>query len=318
LYVFSGLTMIGPGELGLLQRFGRLAPAPLTPGLHVRWPWPVERVVKVEPDAVRIARVGPSLAPGQVGPVAWNAAHGAVRDESALFLTGDEVLVELAGVVEYRLTERGVANLVFGVASVDDSVAAAAEGAFRESVARVPLEAILARGRRGFEAEVEARLRRRLASTGFDVAVDRVRVTDAHPPREVVPAYRDVSAAVSDAARYLDEAEAYAAEQRWSGRAETRATLDAAAALAHSKATQAEGERRAFLARVQSHAARPGLDESRLMLDTLATAYADRPKLIVDPRAGGRRHLWVGGIEGRLPAGFEAAPPPTPVPSPED
>ena len=318
LYLASGVTAIGQGEMGLLRRFGRLAPSPLGPGLHVRWPWPVERVTRVEPNAVRVARVGPSPAPGQVGPVAWNAAHGAARDESALFLTGDEVLVELAGVVEYRLTEASAAKLVFGLASVDDSVAAAAEGAFREAVARAPLESILAGGRRGFEAEVEARLRRRLAATGLEVAVDRVRVTDAHPPREVVPAYRDVSAAVSDAARYLNEAEAYAAEQRWSGRAEARATLDTAAALGHSRATQAEGDRRAFLARVHAHASRPGLDESRLMLDTLASAYADRPKLIVDPKAGGRRHLWVGGLDGLWPARSEATPPPPPAPSPED
>ncbi len=71
----------------------------------------MERVTKVEPDAVRIARVGPSPARrGRRGPVAWNAVHGAVRDESALFFTGDENLVELAGVVEYRLTEAGAAT----------------------------------------------------------------------------------------------------------------------------------------------------------------------------------------------------------------
>jgi regulator of protease activity HflC (stomatin/prohibitin superfamily) len=287
--------------------------------LHLRWPEPVERVTKVEPDAVRIARLGPSTAPGERGPMAWNAVHGTIRDESTLFFTGDENLVELAGVVEYRLTEAGAASLVFGVASVDASVAAAAEGAFREAVGRTSLEDILAEGRRGFEAEVEARLRRRLASTGLGVAVDRVRVTDAHPPLEVVPAYRDVSAAVSDAARYHNEAEAYAAERHWSGLAEARARLDGASARGHSLATRAEGDRRAFLVRAQAHASRPDLDASRLTLDTLAAAYANRPKLIIDPKAAGRRHLWIGDVEGLLPSRLEATPPPPRIPvEPED
>ncbi len=310
-YLASGVTVIGPSQLGLLQRFGRLVPTRLGPGLHLRWPLPVERVTKVEPDAVRIARLGPALASGQRGPVAWNAVHGTIRDESALFFTGDENMVELAGVVEYRLTEAGAASLVFGVASVDATVAASAEGAFREAVGRTPLEEILAEGRRGFEAEVEARLRTRLAATGLAVAVDRVRVTDAHPPIEVVPAYRDVSAAVSDAARYRNEAEAYAAERRWSGRADARGRLDAASARGHSLATRAEGDRRAFLARAQAHASRPDLDESRLTLDTLAAAYANRPKLIIDPKAGGRRHLWIGDFESLGPAKLEAIPPPS-------
>jgi P-type Cu+ transporter len=318
-YSASGITLIGPGELGLLQRFGRLVPTPLGPGLHVRWPEPVERVTKVEPDTVRVVRVGPSPLPDQQGPVAWNAVHGAVRDESALFFTGDENMVELAGVVEYRLTEAGAVRLVFGVASVDASVAASAEGAFREAVGRTSLEDILAEGRRGFEAEIEATLRQRLAATGLEVALDKVRVTDAHPPREVVPDYRDVSAAVSDVARYRNEAEAYAAERRWSGRAEARARLDGASARGHSLTTRAEGDRRAFLARAQAHASRPDLDTSRLTLDTLAAAYASRPKLIIDPKAAGRRHLWIGGFEGLGPARLEPIPSPSPRPGePED
>ncbi|HEY2638147.1 MAG TPA: SPFH domain-containing protein, partial [Solirubrobacteraceae bacterium] len=209
--------------------------------------------------------------------------------------------------------EEGAAALVFGVASVDASVGAAAEGAFREAVGRAPLEDILAAGRRRFEADVEARLRRRLAETGLGVAVDRVRVTDAHPPREVVPAYRDVSAAVSDAARYRNEAEAYSAEQHWSGRSEAQARRDGASARGHALATRAEGDRRAFLARASAHASHAELNEFRLLWDTLAVAYAGRPKFILDPKAGGRRHVWMGDVDGLGPARPGAPAMPTPA-----
>src|SRR5439155_16526474 len=111
---------------------------------------------------VRVARVGlaasPSAAPGTV---AWNATHGVRRDEAALFFTGDETLVELAGVVEYRFTRAAVPDLVFGVAEVDTGVHHAAEGAFREAVGRTPLETILVGGRRPFEEEIRARLQAR-------------------------------------------------------------------------------------------------------------------------------------------------------------
>ena len=42
-YAASGWTTIGPDEAGLLQRFGRYRGV-LGPGLHLRWPWPIERV----------------------------------------------------------------------------------------------------------------------------------------------------------------------------------------------------------------------------------------------------------------------------------
>ena len=144
-------------------------------------------------------------------------------------------------------------------------------------------------------------------------------MVDAHPPREVVPAYRDVSAAVSDAERYRNEAEAYAAEQHWSALAEAQGRRDAAATRAAQLKARAEGEQPAFLARLSAHAARPDLTEFRLLWDTLAIAFAGRPKLILDPRAGGRRHVWLADPD-RLGLGraLLQAPAESVGPEPED
>lgn len=322
-YLMSGVTIVGPNEVGLLQRFGRFESPVLKPGIHLRMPPPFEWVTRVEPDWVRVARVGSPAATSVTGradqsAVAWSATHGLRRDEGALFFTGDENLVELSGVVEYRLTEDQAPALVFGVAAIDASVTAAAEGAFREAVGRTPLEAILAAGRRDFEAEVERRLRERLAATGLTVSVDRVRVIDAHPPREVVPAYRDVSAAVSDTERYRNEALAYASERQWSAKAEAQARRDAASVRMAQLKGRAEGERAGFVARAAAHAVRPDLTEFQLLWESLATTYAGRPKLVLDPRAGGRRHVWLADPE-KLGLGKPAEPIQVPIfTEPED
>jgi Cu+-exporting ATPase len=317
-YLGSGITMIGPEQVGVLRRWGRYQEPLLGPGLHIRLPLPMEMVTKLEPEVVRVARIGPAGPSSSLrGPIAWNATHGMRRDEGALFFTGDENLVELAGVVEYRYTAAGAATLVFGAAAVEPTVAAMSEGVFRESVGRTRLEDLLVADRRGFEADVHRRLQARLQSAGLKVAIDRVRVVDAHPPREVVPAYRDAAAAVSDAARYHNEAEAYAAEQHWSALAEAQGMRDAAATRAEQLRARAKGEQSAFLARVSAHAARPDLTEFRLLWDTLAAAYGERPKLILDPHAGGHRHVWLADPEriglGRVllqPTAETAAPEP--------
>ena len=302
-YLGSGINVIGPDQVGLLRRWGQYQPPLLRPGLHWRLPVPIETVTTVEPDLVRVARIGPS-GPGATttartrrGPIAWNATHGARRDEAALFFTGDENLVEVAGVVEYRFTDTAVANLVFGASAVEPTVAAAAEGVFREAVGRTRLEDLLVADRRGFEADVARRLSARLDASGLRVAIERVRVVDAHPPREVVPAYRDAAAAVSDAERYRNEAEAYAAEQKWSAQAEAQGRRDSAATHAAQLGARAKGEQLAFLARLSAHSARPDLTEFRLLWETLGVAFADRPKLILDPHSGGRRHVWLADPE---------------------
>src|SRR5262249_9821867 len=151
-YLLSGTVVIGPSEVGVLQRWGAYRPPLLGPGLHIRWPSPCESVTKIEPDRVSVAGVGGSASAGATRrAIAWNAEHGARRDEARLFLTGDENLVELSGIVEYRLTREGTLDALFGAASAASTVQAEAESAFRDVVSHTPLEAILVSRRRAFE-----------------------------------------------------------------------------------------------------------------------------------------------------------------------
>jgi P-type Cu+ transporter len=302
-YLGSGITLIEPGEVGLLRRFGRFHPPLLGPGPHIRWPAPFESVLVVEPDRSRIARVGLPVQTSTVArTVEWNATHGSKRDESALFFTGDENLVELAGVVEYRFDTAALAELLFQVADVENTVTRSAEGVFREVVGHTPLEAILVSGRSALEARLATVLQERLRASHLGVLVDRVRVVDAHPPREVVPAYRDVSSAVSDAERSLNQARADASQRHWSALADAETLRDAAKTRADRLVNRATGEKAAFLAKASSHAAAPGLTEFRLLWDTLATILPGRPKLILDRNAAGRRHVWLADPAQLSPA----------------
>jgi Cu+-exporting ATPase len=297
-YLGSGINVIGPDQVGVVLRFGRSRPPLLRPGLHVRFPAPVETVILTEPQRTRLARIGlPGSASATVQPVGWSASHGIPRDESALFFTGDENLVELAGVVEFHFNESRLNELLFNVASVDETVKSTAEGLFREAVGRATLEAVLVSARRDFETGLARDLEDRLSTSGVGVAIDRVRIVDAHPPREVVPAYRDVAAAVSDAERSLNQARAEAALRHWSALAEAEAIRDAAGTRADQLVNRATGDRAAFLAKASSHAAAPTLTEFRMLWDTLAATLPGRPKLILDRRAGGRRHLWIADPE---------------------
>jgi regulator of protease activity HflC (stomatin/prohibitin superfamily) len=321
-YLASGITVIEPDQLGVLTRFGRYQPPLLRPGLHLRWPRPFETVLAVEPQRTRVARVGLAgpASPGSQ-PVGWSATHGGGRDESALFFTGDENLVELAGVVEYRWSVARLPTLLFGVASVDQAVHLAAEGAFREAAGRSTLQSILTSERELFESDVAVGLQAQLSAAGVDVVIDRVRVVDAHPPREVVPAYRDVSAAVSDRERLKNQAHAAAAEVHWSAIALAEAARDKAKVQATLLTSRAQGQSAAFAAKAQAHLHAPALTEFRLLGDTLAVTLPGRSKLILDPKAHGRRHLWLADPELLGPAARRALEPnasPARAPEPDD
>src|SRR5207237_6769411 len=56
-YALSGFTVLGPDERGVRRRFGRPV-EDVGPGLTWCWPWPVEDVVRLRPERIRVVEIG--------------------------------------------------------------------------------------------------------------------------------------------------------------------------------------------------------------------------------------------------------------------
>src|SRR5262249_30706928 len=191
-YATSGWTAIAPGDVGVLRRFGRYA-GTLESGLHLRWPYPVERVAILAPDQVRGIQIG-FRAPSrfEADGRGWEASHGRtggdpVEDEG-LLLTGDGRYVEMSATLEYTVdrSEPGAfERFVFAVADGAAALRPLAESAVREVVARRELLDLLTTGRRQAEDAAATILRERLAVYRFGIAVRRVAFQDIHPPLAV-------------------------------------------------------------------------------------------------------------------------------------
>ena len=57
LWFLSGVVLIHEDEQGVVTRFGRLQEQ-LQAGLYWRWPWPLEKIVKMKPNLIRSVAVG--------------------------------------------------------------------------------------------------------------------------------------------------------------------------------------------------------------------------------------------------------------------
>ena len=77
-YSFSGLIAIGPDEVAVVRRFGRPIADDLGPGLHWCWPWPIDEVVRLQPNRVRNVEIGFRVLAGskiEAGARAWSSPH---------------------------------------------------------------------------------------------------------------------------------------------------------------------------------------------------------------------------------------------------
>jgi Cu+-exporting ATPase len=352
LYAASGVSSVGPDEVAVARRCGRLAGV-LQPGLHVRLPFPWENITRYRPARVRTAEIGwrrtprsPSTVPGAIE---WNSPHVEAvadrREEEALALTGDQSLVEVGAVVQYRIAD--VVAYAFAGREPDRLFKVAAEGAIREVLAAYPLLAdaadgnaspeILTTARAQLQREIRERLQTRLNqfALGLEVLPDGVLLQDVHPPLAVVPAFRDVSSAFKEQERMKNEAWAYhrdkvikaggleawqklskpgatLTEELWQElrprlQGEAAAELHAAEAFAASEQEVAHGNAESFVLNEAARAAAPQLTDWRLAIDTIGESLTGKKKLILDRPTGGRRHLFLGLPSGSLLPGINPA-----------
>ncbi len=313
LYVLSGVYMLGPSELGVIERFGKKAMPYREPGLHYKLPWPVERLTRVKAQRVRLVEVGfrsgVEFTEAEPAAYEWNVQHRSGRferkPEESLMLSGDQNMLELNATVHYRLARPD--EYLFGLLDPDALIRAATESALQMVVTTTPLDDILTTRRREIEQRVFDSLQARLDRYQAGVELIEVRMLDVHPSLEVVDAFRDVAGAYEEKNRLINEAEGYRNEQVALARGNAKASVVSARGYSFGKKNRADGEANRFTQREAAFRSAPGPTETRLYLETMEEVLANRPKMIVDATSG-RRHLTLmdDGI------GFMPATPPLP------
>ena len=312
----SGLRMIDPQEVGLVQRFGQHVGGELGPGLHLRWPWPVDRVTRIEPDRLRMAAVGSprEAGAGETGAGAsyeWNVRHAGFDDTpplERLMLTGDENLVEVAARIHYRVAD--AAAFAFATADPARLVETSAERSLRTVLAGHSLDDVLTGRRDGIEKAWHAHLAALLESLGAGVEVVSATVQDAHPPLDVVDAFRDAASALEERETLIDEAEGYALERLPIARGEARRQLLEAEAYQSRRVEEGRGESERFELRAGAYRRANDLHRFRLQLQTIEGSLAGKPKLITDATGGRKRFVFVDETPDPLLDVF--VPPPGP------
>ncbi len=215
-WLLSNVVFLSHDEQALVTRFGKVH-AELGSGWHWRWPAPFERIYREKPAHLRVLTYGfrsQPLPAGETRPavIDWTSPHEKTGEEpvpqESLLLTADEVPLELTALVQYRIAD--LREFTFGNAQPEDSLRALTGQTLRTLAARTSLDDMLTVGRARLERQCLARLRKRTADLQLGIQIVDVQLVEVHPPRAVVPAYRDVANAMEEKELRINEAQAAA------------------------------------------------------------------------------------------------------------
>jgi Cu+-exporting ATPase len=281
-WLSTALVVIEVGEVGVVQRFGALT-ADLEPGLHVRWPTPIETIVRLRPAELRTVEIGFRSVAEDKRPtnraeaaLGWSSQHleGAtpITDE-AVMITGDGDLVEILATVRYRIG--APRKFAFAAANPDATIRSAAESVLRELVAGQRFQELLTVRRASLERDALSRLNLRLqeaAPDGLGVVLDGFTLHDLHPPPEVVSSYHAVAKAIQERDRTVNEAEADAIRTRRRADEESERVVRRAFTEANRQVEEARAVRDAFAA---WHRVR-----TELLPEEVASLFAERDRRV--------------------------------------
>jgi membrane protease subunit HflK len=244
--VVNCFVLVTEQQRGVVLRFGQFSRI-LQPGPHVKWPWPVERVAKVQATQIK------------------------TFSDTVPVLTRDENIVTVEVNVQYRVDDPR--EYLFGSRDGDAVLQQATLSAVREQVGRSDLDTVLS-ARNALSVSARQRLQESLREYHTGLLVTELNLPNARPPEEVKPAFDDVNSAQQDKDRLKNEAEAYASKIVPEARGAAARIRTVAEGYRAASIDRATGDAARFSLLLDQYKAAPDVTRKRLWLETVQQVLA--------------------------------------------
>jgi membrane protease subunit HflK len=272
-YLGSGFYVVNPEERGVVRRFGALV-SHVGPGVHYRFPFPIERVNVVKTTSVMKVGVGFALSEGETEAPAGME-----------LLTGDTNVLNIALVIQYAV--RDPADYLFQIEAPQASVARVAQAVLTETVVRMPVDEVLTTGRLEIQNRVKTRTQEILDRYRSGIQIASANIMAITFDKSVGQAFQDVANAMSDREKVQNEAYAYTNDQIPKARGEAHRQVSDASNYKQQRIAEAVGNAERFLAVLKEYEKAPRVTRARIYLDSMEKILP-RVKLYVIDSQGGR------------------------------
>ena len=281
LYLGSGFFIVAPDQRGVVLRFGKVV-REVGPGPGYHLPWPFEEVLKPSVTAIRKEEFG--FRTIDVGP----PARYRDVDPEALMLTGDENIVKLLFIVQYKVKAEPeeTARFLFNVRDPVETVRAAGEAAMRQVIGSNKIDDVLTEDRERIQIEAQKLLQEILDGYDSGLKVETVKLQDVDPPDQVSDAFKDVINAQQDRERLINEARGYANDVVPKARGQAAQMLNDADGYRLAKIQEAQGVSQRFVALHDEYAKAKDVTRQRLYIETMEDILPRMQKIVIDDKAG--------------------------------
>lgn len=277
-------------EQGVIQRFGKYVRTDDQAGLKWHLPYPIETVEIIRAGELRTLEIG--YRTQNVGN-ATAASNFDTVPEEALMITGDENLVNLETVIQYRISN--VKDYLFSVDDPIGSLRIVGEAAIRRVVAAHNLDDVLTDQRDVVQTEIRDDLQQICDEYEIGVDVSKVLLQSVYAPSEVSEAFDDVIKAKEDKARFINEAKKTSNEIVPAAQGKAQEILNEALSYKEKRIAEARGDVENFKQVLQRYQLGKDVTRTRMYLEVMEQVLPQAKVYIMNDDGNTLKYLPLDG-----------------------
>ena len=274
--IYSSFYTIDPGEVGVIQRFGKLS-SYSDPGLHLKIPV-VDKLTVVDVEKVRRIEIGFRSDRSRISVV-----------QESLMITKDENIVDAQAIIQWKIKDPG--NYLFKVWNVESTIKSTAEVALRSSMGVTNIDDALTTGRDLIQSNTRAFLQKLLDSYSSGVAITDVKLQIVDPPEEVKDAFNEVVRAKEDKEKLINNAKGYFEDVIPKARGEAEKMIRQSEAYREQRISKAQGDVARFNQIYSEYRKDKETTKTRIYLEKMESILQRPKKVIGTDSAGGSLNL---------------------------
>ena len=305
LMLSTTFVIIDPNELGLLEHFGkpRSSGAVLEPGIHFKWPWPIDKVYRHPAKELLSFDVGYEVADkeGMGRTLLWTRTHCdteinflvASSEQAARSVNSSEdqaVPVNLlTAAVPVQFVVKDFQAWYYNHTNPAELLKSIGHREVVRYLVNVDIIDIMSKGRLKAAAALKQNIQERSDKLGLGVEIVFVGLQDIHPPvgdktTQVAGSFEEVIGAEQEMKAKILQAEGYEAGIVPTSRGEAAKIVSEAEGARFERTLTSEAKAKQFLDLVKAYQSAPDVFKQRKYFDAIANSLTNVRKYVIVPK----------------------------------
>lgn len=287
IHIASGIYQISENEQGVLLRFGKVIDSHVMPGIHYRFPWPVDEIIKVPVKTVHSFTLSDFavLSMEQYGYYEDEDTNDYQSEDEpeydpteeysdemyAYCITGDNNIVFAEFEVKYTIIDP--AKYLFNMKGSEETINHLGASAIIQCFSVRPVDELLTYGKKECESFIKHQMQNRLDFLNSGIAIHFIEIKDCRPPNEVQPDFEKVINAQIHKRKMINEAESYVNGTIARAQGKASKAVEEALAEKNERNNKAMGDADRFLSRLSEYQKSKSITRRNIYFDFMKKNY---------------------------------------------